>query len=26
MGGAWELPEDFQDQLDALGFTRRNSG
>lgn len=26
MGGVWELPEDFQDQLDALGFTRRKSG
>lgn len=26
MGGIWELPRDFQDQLDALGFTRRNSG
>lgn len=26
MGGTWELPGDFQNQLDALGFTRRNSG
>lgn len=26
MGGSWDLPEDFAQQLEDLGFTGRNSG
>lgn len=26
MGGPWDLPEDFSDQLVALGFTRGETG